>query len=156
MRDEFYYILRRCLLSRKDWLKYQNNYLRFKSLKEQAFKRRFFWAFIALFIGSSWLYLLNNIIYPPLHNRSTAIMAIGRYSKLGGDFKEIIQNLYSNPMLIIEQIDFYDSFFYLLILILPFVFLWKKKSLIVLTSFIPLFLSNILSESYAQRTLIHH
>ena len=83
-------------------------------------------------------------------------MAIGRYSKLGGDFKEIIQNLYSNPMLIIQQIDFYDSFFYLLILILPFVFLWKKKSLIVLTSFIPLFLSNILSEAYAQRTLIHH
>ena len=41
MRDEFYYILRRCLLSRKDWLKYQNNYLRFKSLKEEAFKRRF-------------------------------------------------------------------------------------------------------------------
>ena len=123
---------------------------------EQAFKRRLIWASIALFIGSSWLYLLNNIIYPPLHNRSTAIMAIGRYSKLGGDFKEIIQNLYSNPMLIIEQIDFYDSFFYLLILILPFVFLWKKKSLIVLTSFIPLFLSNILSEAYAQRTLIHH
>ena len=43
-----------------------------------------------------------------------------------------------------------------MILILPFVFLWKKKSLIVLTSFIPLFLSNILSEAYAQRTLIHH
>ena len=41
MKDEFYYILRRCLLSRKDWLKYQSNYLRFKSLKEEAFKRRF-------------------------------------------------------------------------------------------------------------------
>ena len=41
MRDEFYYILRRCLSSRKDWLKYKSNYLRFKSLKEEAFKRRF-------------------------------------------------------------------------------------------------------------------
>ena len=41
MRDEFYYILKQCLLSRKDWIKYQSNYLRFKSLKEEASKRRF-------------------------------------------------------------------------------------------------------------------
>ena len=33
MRDEFYYILRQCLLSRKDWVKYQSNYLRYQSLK---------------------------------------------------------------------------------------------------------------------------
>tara|TARA_B100001996_G_scaffold343881_1_gene299290 strand:+ start:1799 stop:2107 length:309 start_codon:yes stop_codon:yes gene_type:complete len=40
MRDEFYYILRKCLLSRQDWAKYQCNYLRFKSLKEEAARRR--------------------------------------------------------------------------------------------------------------------
>ena len=40
MKDEFYYILRKCLLSRKDWVKYQTNYLRFKTLKEEAAKRR--------------------------------------------------------------------------------------------------------------------
>ncbi len=41
MRDDFYYILRKCLLNRKDWAKYQSNYLRFKSLKEEANRRRF-------------------------------------------------------------------------------------------------------------------
>tara|TARA_B100001057_G_scaffold316753_1_gene316886 strand:+ start:619 stop:927 length:309 start_codon:yes stop_codon:yes gene_type:complete len=41
MRDEFYYILRQCLLSRKDWIKYQSNYLRYQSLKAKANKRRF-------------------------------------------------------------------------------------------------------------------
>ena len=40
MNDEFYYILRKCLLTRKDWVKYQSNYLRFKLLKEEAAKRR--------------------------------------------------------------------------------------------------------------------
>ena len=40
MRDEFYYILKKCLLTRQDWVKYQSNYLRFKSLKEEAAKRR--------------------------------------------------------------------------------------------------------------------
>ena len=41
MRDEFYYILRKCLLNRKDWVKYQSNYLRYQSLKAEADKRRF-------------------------------------------------------------------------------------------------------------------
>ena len=41
MRDEFYYILKQCLLSRKDWVKYQSNYLRYQSLKAKADKRRF-------------------------------------------------------------------------------------------------------------------
>ena len=41
MRDEFYYILRQCLLRRKDWVKYQSNYLRYQSLKAKADKRRF-------------------------------------------------------------------------------------------------------------------
>tara|TARA_B100001057_G_scaffold345095_1_gene346153 strand:+ start:952 stop:1266 length:315 start_codon:yes stop_codon:yes gene_type:complete len=41
MRDEFYYILRQCLLSRKDWIKYQSNYLRYQSLKAKANKRGF-------------------------------------------------------------------------------------------------------------------
>ena len=41
MKDEFYYILRKCLLTRKDWVKYQSNYLRYQSLKAKADKRRF-------------------------------------------------------------------------------------------------------------------
>ena len=40
MKDQFYYILRKCLLSRQDWVKYQKDYLRYQSLKEEANKRR--------------------------------------------------------------------------------------------------------------------
>ena len=41
MRDEFYYVLKQCLISRKDWVKYQSNYLRYQSLKAKADKKRF-------------------------------------------------------------------------------------------------------------------
>ena len=41
MKDQFYYILKQCLDSRQDWVKYQKDYLRFQSLKEEANKRRF-------------------------------------------------------------------------------------------------------------------
>ena len=41
MKDQFYYILKQCLDSRPDWVKYQKDYLRFQSLKEEANKRRF-------------------------------------------------------------------------------------------------------------------
>ncbi len=40
MKDQFYYVLRKCLLSRQDWVKYQKDYLRYQSLKEEANKRR--------------------------------------------------------------------------------------------------------------------
>ena len=40
MKDEFYYILQKCLHSRRDWIKYQSNYLRYQSLKAEADKRR--------------------------------------------------------------------------------------------------------------------
>ena len=40
MKDQFYYVLRKCLFSRQDWVKYQKDYLRYQSLKEEANKRR--------------------------------------------------------------------------------------------------------------------
>ena len=50
MKDQFYYILKQCLDSRQDWAKYQKDYLRFQSLKEEANKRRFTGNLLILFI----------------------------------------------------------------------------------------------------------
>ena len=54
-----------------------------------------------------------------------------------------------------KSINFTDSIFYLIILFLPAFVFWKKISYITLISSLPLIFSNILSESYSQRTLIH-
>ncbi len=123
---------------------------------EQLIKRKWIWSISSFALGGLWLYFLNNIIYPYLNKGKGSIMAIDRYSYLGENLNEIFKNLISNPFLILKEIDFLDSLFYIFILILPFIIFWRKRSLISLTSFLPLLMSNILSETYSQRTLIHH
>ena len=80
MKDQFYYILKQCLDSRQDWVKYQKDYLRFQSLKEEANKRRF--------IGNrmiSVIYLLFNL---PLITINFLIK-VNRYSQYHKVLSEI-------------------------------------------------------------------
>ena len=78
MRDEFYYILKRCLLSRKDWIKYQSNYLRYQSLKAEADKRSFrnniiIYSFYSLInLPSAILNFLTKIIQYSEYNKILA------------------------------------------------------------------------------------
>ena len=123
---------------------------------QQLIKKKWIWSISAFSLSSLWLILLNNIIYPYLNKGKGSIMAIDRYSYLGKSLNEILLNALTNPFLILKRIDTIDSLFYVFILVLPFIFLWKRNSFIALTSFSPLLISNILSETYAQRTLIHH
>ena len=82
-------------------------------------------------------------------------MALARYSKYGDSFIEILLTLFTNPLYVLQSINLIDSIFYLLILFVPAFIFWRKISFITLIASFPLILSNILSESSSQRTLIH-
>ena len=95
MRDEFYYILRQCLLSRKDWVKYQGNYLRYQSLKAEADKRRFCRSIII-----SSIYSLINLPSTIL-NFLTKINQYSEYNRVLAEI-EVMQeeiNKYNTPQI---------------------------------------------------------
>ena len=95
MGDEFYYILRQCLLSRKDWVKYQSNYLRYQSIKAKADKRRFKKNIII-----SSIYSLINLPSTIL-NLLTKINQYSEYNKVLAEI-EVMQeeiNKYTNPQI---------------------------------------------------------
>lgn len=123
---------------------------------EQFLRRKPFKALGATFISFGWLILLNNLIYPKLNQGGESIMAISRYSYLGNSLNEIFFTLITNPLVILSKVDWLGGLFYLIILLLPFIFFLTKKSLITISASIPLLITNILSESFSQRTLIHH
>tara|TARA_Y100001968_G_scaffold333938_1_gene401424 strand:- start:2474 stop:3877 length:1404 start_codon:yes stop_codon:yes gene_type:complete len=123
---------------------------------EQILRKNFYKAFLAAFISLGWLTILNNWIYPILNEGGQSIMAISRYSYLGNSIKEILFTLITNPMIVLSKVDWSGGCFYLFILLLPFIFFLRKNSLITISSAFPLLITNILSESFSQRTLIHH
>ncbi len=122
---------------------------------EQILKKKFRRALILAAISILWFLFLNNWIYPMLNGDQGSVMAIARYSQYGDSFVEILLTLFTNPFYVMKSINLMDSIFYLLILFVPAFIFWNKISFITLISSFPLILSNILSESSSQRTLIH-
>ena len=122
---------------------------------EQIFKKKFGRALILLLISILWFLFLNNLMYPILNGDKGSVMALARYSNYGNSFTEILFTLFLNPLYVLKNINLIDSLFYLLILFAPAFVFWKNISFITLISSFPLVLSNILSESSSQRTLIH-
>ena len=124
---------------------------------EQFLRKRYLWSLSAITVASLWLYFLNNILYPSLNLNEEGILAIGNYfSVLGNSLDEIIINFFTKPMLVFSLIDLEGSIFYLFILCLPFIFFWKRSSLITLSASLPLLTVNIISDSFSLKTLIHH
>ena len=124
---------------------------------EQFLRKRYLWSLSAITLGSFWLYFLNNILYPSLNLNEEGIVAVGNhFTQLGNSPQEIILNFFTKPMLVFNIINLEDSIFYLFILCLPFIFFWKRSSLITLSASLPLLTVNIVSETFSFRTLIHH
>ena len=93
MKDQFYYVLRKCLLSRQDWVKYQKDYLRYQSLKEEANKRRL--------RGNKLISFTHNLVNLPLNilNFLSKINQYSQYHKVLSEI-EVMQeeiNKYDNP-----------------------------------------------------------
>ena len=122
---------------------------------EQVLKKKYNFSFCLISLSILWFLFLNNFAYPLLNGDKGTVMALSRYSSYGESFSEIIFNLISKPSLLISNVDWEGSIFYLLILFIPVFFLFNKLNLTNLLATVPLIITNILSENSAQRDLVH-
>ena len=122
----------------------------------EQFSRKRLWFSLGLFFTSTiWFIFLNNFAFPALNGDKGTVMALSRYQAYGSNFSEIILNSLLQPNLLLSNIDWEGTFFYLFILFLPVLFFLRRISFKTLLVSIPLLVTNILSESSAQRDLVH-
>jgi len=124
---------------------------------EQAVRRRWRLAGLGLGLSLGWLALLNGWLHPLLTARYPGVNAgASRYSYLGDSIGAIALGLIQYPQRILGHVDWAGATVYLLLLALPLLPFWRPVSLPVLLAGLPLIAVNILSESGAQRSLVHH
>jgi uncharacterized membrane protein len=124
---------------------------------EQAVRRRWRLAGLGLGLSLGWLALLNGWLYPLLTARYPGVNAgASRYSYLGDSIGAIALGLLQHPQRILGHVDWAGAAVYLLLLALPLLPFWRRASLPILLAAVPLIAVNILSESGAQRSLVHH
>ncbi len=119
-------------------------------------QRRWRWAIAGAGLSGAWILLLSQWLYP-LFRDGEGPKAAGRmFSHLGNNFGDILFTLMSRPWLAFTHTDFGDGAFYLLVLILPTLPFWRRRSLVILSAAVPLLLVNLNAEASSYRTLIHH
>jgi len=124
---------------------------------EQLLRRRWQLAGLGLGLSLGWLALLSGWLYPLLTARYPGVNAgASRYSYLGDSLGAIALGVLQHPQRILGHVDWVGAAVYLLLLALPLLPFWRRASLPVLLAALPLVMVNILSESGAQRSLVHH
>lgn len=116
-------------------------------------KYRYSYGIIALILGCGWFAIATQLIIPAFSGGEAA--AVDRYGYLGDSVLDIAKNLIIKPDLVLGKAFSLDSLAYLLLLTIP---LWWGLSPLHLTSLVPatpILLINLLSESSAQRNLVH-
>ncbi|MDA7435584.1 DUF2079 domain-containing protein [Synechococcus sp. AH-601-C19] len=119
-------------------------------------QRRWSWAIAGAGLSGTWILLLNQWLYPLFRNGEGPKAAGRMFAHLGDSFGEILFTLISRPWLAFTQIDLGGGAFYLLLLILPALPFWRRRSLVILSAALPLVLVNLNAEAASYRTLIHH
>jgi len=118
-----------------------------------VFEKKRWYGAIALFAGSAWFLIATQVIIPFF--RPGGVEAVGRYAYLGNSVLEIIQNLFLQPGLILGRIFSLSTLEYLALLISPVIWGLSLQSLTPLVAAIPTLIINLLSDSPAQRDLVH-
>lgn len=118
-------------------------------------KREYLGSGLLLIISSSWLLFLVKYLYPIL-GKKDFIHAASRYSYLGNTIPEFAQNIWMRPLDLISNTLPGDNILYLIILLIPFIFLIRRCDSSILIGSFPLIISNLLSSNFSQKTLIHH
>ena len=119
-----------------------------------ALQRRWQMACMAWLMGFGWLFFLSYWFYPLL--KGEGVRAASRYTYLGNSFSEIALNITSNPIIAFKSVLTLDALGYIILItagLLPF---WRRASLTTIATAAPLIISNLISASNSQRTLIHH
>lgn len=108
---------------------------------------------IALFAGTAWFLIATQVIIPMF--RPAGVEATLRYAYLGDSVLEIAQNLFLKPHLVLGRVLSLATLEYVLLLIAPLVWGLSVRYLTPLVAALPVLVINILSESPAQRDLVH-
>ena len=119
-------------------------------------QKRWNWVIAGTGLSGVWILLLSQWLYPLLRNGEGPKAAGRMFSHLGNNFGDILFTLISRPWLAFTHIDLGGSAFYLLLLILPTLPFWRRRSLVILSAAVPLLLVNLNAETSSYRTLIHH
>ncbi|WP_186523980.1 DUF2079 domain-containing protein [Synechococcus sp. SYN20] len=119
-------------------------------------QKRWNWVIAGTGLSGAWILLLSQWLYPLLRNGEGPKAAGRMFSHLGNNFGDILFTLISRPWLAFTHIDLGGSAFYLLLLILPTLPFWRRRSLVILSAAVPLLLVNLNAETSSYRTLIHH
>lgn len=107
---------------------------------------------IALLAGVGWFIIATLWIIPVFSG--SEVSAVGRYAYLGNSVLEIIQNLFLKPHLVFSRIFSINTLEYLALLLSPIIWI-SPLHLSPLIAAIPTLIINILSDSPAQRNLVH-
>ncbi|MBW4637860.1 MAG: DUF2079 domain-containing protein [Gloeocapsa sp. UFS-A4-WI-NPMV-4B04] len=119
-------------------------------------KKRLYGA-IALFNGIAWFIIATGQIIPFFGGEAASVARhLHRYDYLGNSVSEIVQNLLFKPGLLLKQVFSLDTLEYLILLLSPVIWGLSARHLTPMLGAIPTLALNILSNSPAQKNLVHH
>ena len=113
------------------------------------------WGILALGIGTGWIFTLSEFIFP-LFNGQSGPAALSRFSALGDNISSVLFSVIFQPWKLASIIDWQSLPEYILFICISTFLFWRKSSIPILLSALPLIFVNILSESATQRNLIYH
>ena len=116
-------------------------------------KYRYKYASIALVLGYGWFAIATQVIIPTFSGTEAA--AIDRYGYLGNSVFDIAKNLVLKPNLVLDRVLSLDTIEYIFLLIIPLAWGLVTIEWMPIIGALPILLLNILSESSAQRNLVH-
>ena len=118
-----------------------------------VFEKKSWYGAIAMVAGAVWFVIASQWIIPLFSGSEAA--AVDRYAYLGDSVLDIVKNLLLQPWLILGKVFSLNTLEYLVLLIAPVIWGLSPRHLTPLVSAIPALAINILSESPAQRNLVH-
>jgi uncharacterized membrane protein len=121
------------------------------------FEQRRLYSAIALFSGTAWFLIANNLIIPFFGNEAALVNRhLYRYSYLGNSFSETVQILLSQPGVIFTNIFSTLNLEYLSFLLAPVIWGLRLQYITPLIGAIPCIALNILADHPSQKNLVLH
>ncbi|MBD2164533.1 DUF2079 domain-containing protein [Calothrix membranacea FACHB-236] len=121
------------------------------------FEQRRLYGAIALFSGTAWFLIANELIIPFFGGEAALLNRhLYRYSYLGNSFSETIQILLSHPEVIFKNIFASINLEYLVSLIAPILWGLNPQYMLPLIGAIPCIALNILADHPSQKNLVLH
>lgn len=121
------------------------------------FEQRHLYGAIALFSGTAWFLIANNVIIPFFGNEAALVNRhLYRYSYLGNSFSETVQILLSQPEIIFTNIFSTINLEYLFFLLAPVIWGLRLQYMTPLIGAIPCIALNLLADHPSQKNLVLH